>query len=366
MLSESDLRELLDISADQPMLSVYLNTVPTEGNADAYKLRLRNMLKEVPLHQDVTVVERYFDHGYERSGRSIAIFSCAARGFFRAYPLAVAIPNQVYMSDRPAVKPLADVLDAFGGYGVVLVDKQGARLFFFHLGELREQEGVLGETVKRTKQGGASAVPGRRGGVAGQTRYADEVVERNMKESVDFATHFFDDNHVRRVLIGGTEDNIAHFRSQLPKAWQSLVVGDFAMSMTASHSEVLAKAMQVGLEAEQKREARLVEAAITAAAKGGGGAVGIDATLAAVHTGRVQTLLVSEGYSEAGYHCKSCGYLTTIDQEACPACGGAFEKLPDAVEHAVMDVMKGGGMIEVVHDGRALEGAGRIGAILRY
>jgi predicted nucleic acid-binding Zn ribbon protein len=68
----------------------------------------------------------------------------------------------------------------------------------------------------------------------------------------------------------------------------------------------------------------------------------------------------------AGYHCKACGYLTTVDQEACPACGGAFEKLPDAVEHAVMDVMKSGGMIEVVHDGRALEGAGRIGAILRY
>ena len=366
MLSESDLRELLEISADQPMLSVYLNTVPTEGNADAYKLRLRNMLKEVPLRQDVNVVERYFDHEYERSGRSIAIFSCAAKGFFRAYNLAVPIPNQVYVNDRPAVKPLADVLDAFGGYGVVLVDKQGARLFFFHLGELREQEGVLGETVKHTKQGGASTFPGRRGGVAGQTHYVDEVIERNMKECVDFATRFFDENHVRRVLIGGTDENIALFRGQLPKAWQSLVVGAFAMSMTASHSEVLSKAMQVGLEAEQKREARLIDAVITAAAKGGGGTVGIDATLTAVHDGRVQTLLVSEGYSEPGYHCKGCGYLTTLEQKACPFCGGAFEKLPDSVEHAVMDVMQNGGVIEVVHDGRALEQAGKIGAILRY
>jgi peptide chain release factor subunit 1 len=366
MLSESDLRELLEISADKPMLSVYLNTVPTEGNADAYKLHLRNMLKEVSLRQDVTVVERYFDHEYERSGRSIAIFSCAAKGFFRAYHLAVPIPNQVYVNDRPAVKPLADLLDAFGGYGVVLVDKQGARLFFFHLGELREQEGVLGTTVKHTKQGGASAFPGRRGGVAGQTHYVEEVVGRNMKECVEFATRFFEDNHVRRVLIGGTDENIAQFRSQLPKAWQSLVVGTFPMSMTAIHSEVLAKAMQIGQDAEQKREARLVDAVITAAAKGGGGTVGIDATLSAVHDGRVQTLLVSEGYSQPGYHCKGCGYLTTVHQKACPMCGGAFEKLQDSVEHAVMDVMKSGGVIEVVHDGRALEQAGRIGAILRY
>jgi peptide chain release factor subunit 1 len=143
MLSESDLRELIEVSTDQPMLSVYLNTVPTEGNADAYKLRLRNMFKEVPLRQDVAVVERYLDHEYERSGRSIAIFSCAGKGFFRAYSLAVPIPSQVYVNNRPAVKPLADVMDAFGGFGVVLVDKQGARLFFFHLGELREQEGVV-------------------------------------------------------------------------------------------------------------------------------------------------------------------------------------------------------------------------------
>ncbi len=169
MLSESDLRELIEFSATQPMLSIYLNTVPTEGNADAYKLRLRNMLIGVTLRKDVSAVERYFDHEYNWSGRSIAVFSSAADGFFRAHPLAVSVPSQVYVSGRPAVKPLADVLDAFGGYGVVIVDKQGARVFFFHLGELREQEGVMGEVVKHTKRGGASTFPGRRGGIAGQT-----------------------------------------------------------------------------------------------------------------------------------------------------------------------------------------------------
>jgi peptide chain release factor subunit 1 len=202
--------------------------------------------------------------------------------------------------------------------------------------------------------------------VAGQTHYADAVVERNMKESVDFAIHFFDENHVRRVLIGGTDENIALFRSLLPKAWQSLVVGVFPMGMTAIHSEVLAKAMQAGLEAEQKRQARLIDGVITAAAKGGGGAVGIDATLSAVHDGRVQTLLVSEGFSQPGYHCKACGYLSTVKEKACPMCGGAFEQVQDSVEHAVMDVMQGGGVIEVVHGGLALEQAGKIGAVLRY
>jgi peptide chain release factor subunit 1 len=366
MLTESDLRELLEYSAPGPMLSVYLNTVPSEGNADVYKLRLRNLLKEVTLPQDVAAVEKYFNHEYDWAGRSVAVFSCAVGGFFRVYSLAVPISDQIYTSDRPAVKPLADILDAFGGYGVALVDKQGARLFFFHLGELREQEGVMGEVVKHTKRGGASSFPGRRGGTAGMTGYADEVVDRNMKESAEFASHFFEENHVRRVLIGGTDDNVGAFRGMLPKAWQSLVVGTFPMSMTDSHADVLSKAMQVCHDDHLRREKRLVDALITASAKGGAGVVGLDATLIAVHDGRVQTLLVSEGFQEPGYRCHSCGYLAAQSLLVCPLCSGKLDLIVDAVELAVQTVMKGGGMVEVVHADPAMEQAGRIGAILRY
>ncbi|HEX7434363.1 MAG TPA: hypothetical protein VF326_11985 [Anaerolineaceae bacterium] len=366
MLTESNLRELLEFSAPVPVLSVYLNTVPTQGNADTYKLRLRNMLKRVNLPQDAGAIERFFDHSYDGSGRGVAVFSCASQNFFRAYSLATPLPSAVYVSSRPAVKPLADVLDAYGGYGVVLIDKQGARLFFFHLGELREQEGVMGEVVKHTKRGGASTIPGRRGGIAGTTNYEDEVIDRNMKESVEFAIHFFEENHVRRILIGGTDENVALFRGLLPKAWQSLVVGSFAMGMTASHADVMARATAIGLEAEQRREAHLVDAVITTAAKAGSGVVGLDATLDAVHNGRVQTLLICEDFHEVGYRCKSCGFLTTVEAKACGLCGGPFETIPDAVELAVEEVMVHGGIVEVVHSVPALVEAGKIGAVLRY
>jgi hypothetical protein len=158
------------------------------------------MLKEVDLPDDLLRVERFIEHEFDWSGRSVAIFSCAADDFFRAYTLAVPVRSRVRVSDRPYVKPLADLLDFYGGYGVVLVDKQGARLFSFHLGELREQEGVMGEAVRRTKRGGGSQAPGRRGGTAGQTNYAEEVAERNIKDAVDFAAHF-SDNNVRRILL---------------------------------------------------------------------------------------------------------------------------------------------------------------------
>jgi peptide subunit release factor 1 (eRF1) len=366
MLTDKDLRELLEFSAPEPVLSVYLNTDPVEGNADAYRLRLRNMLKEVNLPDDIRQVEQYLNREFDWSGRSVAMISCAPRGFFRAYRLAVPVRSRVRVGERPSVKALADLLDAYGGYGVALVDKQGARLFSFHLGELREQEGVMGEEVRHTKHGGASSLPGRRGGAAGQKRTADEVVDRNMKDAVDFTVGFFEENRVRRVLIGGTDDNVAHFRSMLPKAWQSLVVGTFPMSMTASHSEVLARAMQIGQEAERHRENRLIEAMITAAAKGSGGVVNLDETLNAIHDGRVQTLLIMDGYRAAGYRCTGCGFLTTQNSQACPYCGKTFEQIEDAVEMAVRAAMQTGSDVEVIHSSPALDKAGKIGALLRY
>jgi peptide chain release factor subunit 1 len=366
MLSDNALRELLGFSAEEPVLSIYLNTDPAEGNADAYKLRLRNMFKDVHLAEDREAVENYLINQYDWSGKSVAIFSCAPRKFFRAFPLAVPVRERIRSNNSPHVKPLADILDAYGGYGVVLVDKQGARVFHFHLGELREQEGVFGEEVRHIKRGGASSLPGRQSGVAGRTRAAEETVDRNMRDAVDFTVHFFEKNHIRRILIGGTDDNVAHFRGMLPKAMQSLVVGSFPMSMTASHSDVLEKSMQIGREAEMHRETRMIDNVITAAAKGGTGVVSLKDTLGALRDGRVQTLLVCDGYREAGYRCTGCGYLTAERMDVCPFCGKTFKEIPDAVELAVQEVMQNGGEVEIIHSGPALEQAGRIGAVLRY
>ncbi len=38
-----------------------------------------------------------------------------------------------------------DQLEEYRNIGVALVDKQGARFFCFHLGELVDQEGILGK-----------------------------------------------------------------------------------------------------------------------------------------------------------------------------------------------------------------------------
>jgi peptide chain release factor subunit 1 len=370
MLSDSDLRDLLSYQASSPVLSVYLNTEPEAGNADVHRLHLRSMLKEVDLPVDVSLVIHYIEQEHDWSGRSVILFSCSPESYFKVYSLAVPVRSRVRIGDHPYVKPLANLLDSYGGYGVVLVDKQGARLFHFHLGELREQVGFLGEEVRHTKSGGGSSATGRRGGTVGRTSNVDEVADRNMRETLDFAIRFFRENNVRRLLIGGTDENVALFRGMLPKAWQSLVVGTFPANMIASHSEILEKSMQIGLKAELQRETKLVETVITEASKGRAGVLGLDHVLDNVREGRIHILVIRDGYRLQGYECQGCGYLTTQSLDTCPFCGNTFSKIPDAVEMAVRNVMQAGGDVEVLQaDQGPVADSGRtfdIGALLRY
>jgi peptide subunit release factor 1 (eRF1) len=366
MFTEKDLRELLEFKTDHQVLSVYLNTDPTLGSADAYKPRLRGMLKDVNLEDDVETVEHYINFEFDWSGKGLALFSCAEEDFFRAFPFAVPLRDRVRISERPYVKPLADLLDFYGGYGIALVDKIDARLLYFHLGEILEQREIVGENVRRTKRGGGSQAPGRRGGTAGQTNYTEEVAERNIKDSAELAASFFNEYNVRRVIIGGTEENVNAFRSHLPKAWQSLVVGSFPISKTASQTEIMERAQKAGQEAEGLKQVHLIETIVTSEAKGRQGVTNLEDTLNAVHDGRVQTLVIRDGYRAPGFRCQGCGYLTTEELKTCPFCGHNFENIPDAVELAVRRVMRDGGEVEVIHNLSQQTDFDQVGALLRY
>lgn len=368
MQTELDLQKLIDYQPSHPVLSVYLNVDPTAGSADVYKLRLRQLLKpfEDSAPEDIEVILRFIEHQYDWKGRGLALFSCAADRYFRYFSMAIPLRDRARLLDQPYLKPLADLLDNYGHYGVVLVDQQGARFFHFHLGELQEQEGTLGQAVRHTKRGGGSQAPGRRGGVAGQTRYAEELAERNLKEAARLALRFFQEKRVRRILVGGTDENATRFLSQMPKAWQSLVMGTFAIEMTAKHNIVLEKALDIAQEAETQREERLVNAIITAAAKGREGAIGLEDTLSAIQASRVQLLVLNEGYRARGYQCEGCATLTIHARKNCPFCNGELKTIEDAVELAIRKVFADGGDVLVLHDSEALRQAGKIGAMLRY
>ncbi len=245
MLTETSLRNIRGFSADQPVVSLYLNTAPSMGNAEAHRLRLRNMLKDLPLVKDAEAIEAFFNHQYDWSGRAVAIFSCAPVHFFEFIPLSIEVRDFIKIASRPEIEPLEDLLQDIDQLGVILVDKQGARLFYYQMGDLLEQEGVLGDEVKHIKSGSSTSSHGLRGGSMDGARTLDEKIDRNLRQIRDFATRFFVTHKVKKIMIAGSEDNIALFKSSLSKQMQAMIVGTFSISMAASHADVLNKILQL-------------------------------------------------------------------------------------------------------------------------
>lgn len=367
MFTNEDLQLLLDYRPHAPVLSVYLNTNPAGRTADDHKLQLRSLLKDIELAEDVEAVRHYFDYEYDWAGhRGAVVFSCAADGFFQPVPLAIDVTNRARVEEQPYIKPLASLFDAYSGYGVILVDQQQARFFSFHLGELEAEQEYVGQDVQRQKHGGGSQATGRRRGDTGDAEHSDAVSDRNLREAAKRASRFLEKHDVRRLLIGGTENNVSSFREFLPKSWQSLIIGTFQMSMNANYQEVQHKAIEIGKEAEERREKRLVETVITEAAKGRNGLLRFDDILSAVREGRVQTLLVQEDFIEPGYQCQGCGFITTQEVTTCPFCSESFVRIDDAVEMTVREVLQMGGTVEVLEESESLAEHGGIGALLRY
>lgn len=244
MFSETGLRKIEGFSASEPVVSLYLNTEKTGGNAETHRLRLRNMLKSLTLESDVERITKFFDHEYDWSGRAVAVFSCAPAGFFEYVPLAIPIRDFIQVGSKPVLEPLLDQLTEYQNIGVALVDKQGARFFCFHLGELVDQEGILGKPVKHVKTGSATSTHGLRGGSIDSSRHSTETIDRNMRATMTFGEKFFTKHHVKRIVIGGNDENVAHFKSNLSKGHQSIVAGTFAMDMTANHTDVWNKMLQ--------------------------------------------------------------------------------------------------------------------------
>ncbi len=371
MFTQDHLQELLSFEANgSGVISVYLDTDCAQVPADTIKLQVRGMLKELNsiYEKDSEIIERYLDLSYDWSKPGLALFSSAKNEFFQAFSVAVSFRNRLRVGSKPYVKPLAHLLDYYAYYGVILVDRVGASFFEYHVGELLESQGIMGDDVRKLKKGGGSSAVGMRGGargVDGGSRHEDEVVQRNMRAAAGAATQFFADKPIRRLFLGGTAENVAHFRELLPKQLQSCIAGTFSVDLNAGESEVRKQTLELLKGANLERENKLVQNLITTQAKGGSAAIGLDDTLQAVSEKRVQTLIISDGLRAPGYVQDEMGFVVA-NLARSPLSDTEMEEVEDVIDTAVSFTMSQGGHVEIISDNPELEGVGRIGALLRY
>jgi peptide chain release factor subunit 1 len=362
MFVDADVRQAIEFESDSqtPVLSIYLNVDPSQRTAEKYKLALRNLLgkAEGAAAEDVQRMQSYLELGYNRQGRGLVMFSCAAKEFWWAKSYMVPIEDAVFLGRRPYVRQLASLMDTYERYGVIHVDQQGARLYIFNMGILEDVEGYLGEEVKQHKAGGWAA--------ARYQRHEAEIARHNLGDAAEMAEDYYRTSGTRRLLVAGTEKNVARFTDLLSHRLRSMVVGQIKAGANATPAELSDKALKVAREAAGEEAKATADAIVTIAHKGGNAVIGLAETLTAVQDGRAQHVAALSGFARPAYRFVDSGYIILDLADDQELGSGRLQELPDAVESVLRRALAQGIGVTILEQHAGLEKAGKIGALTRY
>ena len=309
--------------------------------------------------KDVERIEEHVRGGFDRSRvQGLAFFSCEAAGLWQVVPLPVPVTSRVIVSSAPAVGPLESILQEARRIGILLVDKQHAKLWVFELGELVDRSEVFDELPRDYDSRGEK----ERGDTS---HHVEALAAQHLRHAAAVAFDVLKEQHYDCIYLGAP-DAIAHDLEQAFHPYvKERLSGRVTLGVSAGSEEIRTVALELEAEARRRRENDLVERLRTAVATGGRAVAGLGPVLGAEAEHRIERLLVSSGYQEAGWSCPACGTRAVVGR-ACPSCGAEMDRLDDAVEDVVDRLLIAGTPVDICVDNADLDVLGRIGALLRY
>lgn len=309
--------------------------------------------------RDLHRIEEYVKAGLDRSHtRGLAIFSCAAHELWEVFPLPVPVQSRVVINNAPAVSQLEGVLEDSEALAVLLADKKRARLFVFELGDLVEYSELLDELPREYDTRGERD----QGDVA---HHVDALLQQHLRHAADAAWRVSQEAGYSHLAVGAP-DEIAHeLESLLHPYLRERLCGRVHVQVNAPVEEIRAAAVEMERRVERRKEADIVQRLREAVATGRRGVAGLPPVLEALAEHRVQRLLVSQGYSEAGWRCGSCGAMFVVGRK-CKRCDEPMEAIDDVVEEAVEAALSQSCRVEICVGNADLDVLGRVGALLRY
>lgn len=362
MFVDSDIRQALEFESESrvPVLSVYLNVDPNRRSVEKYKLALRNLLNkaEGASPDDMKRIQTYVEMGFNRQGRGLALFSCADSDFWWNMSLMVPVEDAVYVGRRPHVRQLATLMDAYAGYGVIHVDSEGARLYRFHMGNLEAVEGHLGEEVKLHKAGGWAAQR--------YQRRETGVAHQNLTVAAEIAEEFYRAADTRRLILAGTEKNVARFQELLSHRLRGMVIGRLAAAANATPAEISEKALKLAQKAADEEAEATANLIVDTVHKGGSAVAGLAETLTAVQDMRAQRVVVLADFAQPAYRFVDSGYIVLDLNDPNELGSGRIQELPDAVESVLRRAMGQGIDVTILDKHAGLKKLGQIAALTRY
>lgn len=292
-----------------------------------------------------------------------AVFACSAKGFWREYDLPAQLSGtQLLVNRHFLLKPLAQLLGALPGLGVVLVDRHRARLFDLRLGELTEREGFFHPLSRRGRGDGFA---GYDGGHA-ERRVADEA-RQHYKQVAEALKNGLEKHLFENWIVGCQDTHWAQFEPQLHSEVAQKLLGRFSAEVGhATRDAIRAHSDRILTAWQDRRCGEAVRETLDQARSHWRGVTGLRRVLRSLELGEVQTLLIGDRYVAQAVECRGCGHLDAHLISFCPVCGRKTHAVVDVAEAILPWAIRRDIELFYVKDDAEFDSVGNIAALLRF
>jgi len=313
---------------------------------------------------DAAVTARDLVVALKPTGRTALVVVHPASGLAACHVLRLRFPASVHWRRGAFLRPVVEAMDDHERYGVVLTDKQRARLFTVVLGELTEHSDLISDTAGRSRATGSD----RWWSDKRHQRHHENEVAAHTKRVIDALQDLALRSPFDRLVVAGPTEAATQLARLMPRRMHGKLVETINLSVTATHDEILERTLEVEQRMERQQEELLVEGLMAELHEGGKAVAALAPVVDAVNHGRVWKLIYAKGYTTEGGECRGCGAFSARTVGACPVCGERLTSVTGLVDRLSQGVLGVGGHVEVVGSEAVnrLVPLGPIAAFLRY
>ena len=368
-VTDIDIRSLAEIYDEQDIyLSVYL---PVSGRENEHLNRIfvDSRVSAIKKALDPEIRPE-FEKTFEMAESSIfdspisgekgrIIFASSKASFLHVYKLAVEPEQSLVLDTSPYLLPLARLRADYEDYGVLLVDSQEAKFTCIRSDIAEEKKHLSTDLMNKHKKGGWS-----------QARFnhlRKGAIKSFLTEVAENAQGTCDQLQTKGLILAGPGEAKQQLMELMPQEMQHKVLGVIDVPIDIPRDELVEAGNAVLQETRQSESRDAAEKLKSEILKGGLAAHGIEDVKAALEQARVNTLLILNDSSVAGWLCERCQNLqvSANPPEECDRCGGPASAV-DIVEELYELAQRSGAEVEFVEKEDFLDSDDVVGALLRY
>jgi peptide chain release factor subunit 1 len=307
-------------------------------------------------------VRTFLEKDYKRSAigkkfKSVAIFVSQPMDYYAAFGLPHKIKESMVVDTSPYIRPLAQLVDEWENYGLILINNNEAEMFLVSMGALKDQKRLAAHIMNKHKKGGWSQMRFNR-----LRREAIDHFQKKVREALE---DFIGKEKIAGLLIAGPGEAKIHFKNSLTPHLKDQVLTTLDYDMDDPTEKLVEAATEEVAKIERMKSAQAVERLRGEILKGGQAVYGIKETVEATREGKAELLVLSKELKPRGWICENCQVVELGSKDKCPYCQSKTSEV-DVLEEILEFAERAGTNIEFVGDNPMLEALGGVGAILRY